>query len=329
MNNTRLEFLFERYRDGSCTQEEELELLEYITANDTPEVKRLLGDLWQQAPTKLPPAKAELILNSILGKTDAKVVALPKKNFLWAKAAAVTALLAVAGISFYQVTKTSSANTPIAQGSEPQQDHQFLTLPDGSTVILNNASTLTYSPSFEGKNVREVYLKGEAFFDIKHEDGKPFIVHTGKISTTVLGTAFNIKAYPEQNDITVTVARGKVKVSDEVQVLGILKMDEQITFHKKSEQVNFATVVSEEEITWIEKDILFDDVSMEEAAMLLEQRFNIKVTFENEKLKACRFTATFIKGEDLNQILDVICAFNQANYNAAKSGDIHISGPGC
>ena len=331
MNYSRLEFLFQRYRNGSCTQEEELELMEIINQSDNPLVRQLLNDLWNESSDKLPEGKSERILNSILGSTG-KTVHIQKTRFMWAKAAAITAFIALSGVAAYQLLNSYSediSSDTMSHAAELPQQHQFIKLPDGSTVILNDASKLEYPDSFADKNSREVYLTGEAFFDIQHDDSKAFIVHTGKISTTVLGTAFNVKAYPEQNDITVTVTRGKVKVSNDVQLLGILAPDDQITFDKRSQQSKLRAVKSKEVITWAEKDIFFDDVSMLEAAKQLEERFQVEITFKNENIKACRFTATFVRGEDLSQILDVICEFNQAKYTVNESGDIEVSGNGC
>jgi ferric-dicitrate binding protein FerR (iron transport regulator) len=327
MNNARLDFLFHRYRNATCTKEEELELMQLITDSNDPQVKNLLHELWNEAPEELLEEKADLILNTILERHE-NVVPFYKRLHLWARAAAVTALLVMSGVTFYHLGNSSMSSQSVASvPTFPQQN--FLTLPDGSTVILNKLSKLDFNKSFGGKAVREVYLTGEAFFDISHNEEKPFIVHTGKISTTVLGTAFNVKAYPEQDNITVTVTRGKVSVSDEVKVLGVLAPDEQIVFHKKNASAKLLTVESEKAMGWIEKDIFFDDVTMADAIQQLQQRFNVKITFKNQRIEGCRFTATFIKGEDLYEILDVICEFNQAKYTTGSSGEIEISGDGC
>ena len=329
MNNARLEFLFQRYRTGSCTAGEERELMEIITKSDTPHVRQLLDELWNAPHSKLPEGKAELILNSILAKSD-NLMPMHRKHDSWLKVAAVVAFIIVSGAGLYLFLDSQTSFVASQQAdAEVAQQHQFIKLPDGSKVILNNNSKLEFPDSFSGKNSREVYLTGEAFFDIAHDAAKPFIVHTGKISTAVLGTAFNIKAYPDQDDITVTVTRGRVKVSNEARVLGILSPDDQITFNKNSEKSTQHAVQSKEVITWAEKDIYFDDVSMLEAAKQLEERFQTKIDFSNENIKACRFTATFVKGEDLHQILDVICAFNQAKYTLNENGNIEVSCSGC
>jgi len=328
MDQSRLEFLFERFRSGACTEKEKHELMEIISRNDTPAVRKFLSEVWNAPAQKLAEDKSQQILNSILGRRD-HVIPIRNNNYLWARAAAITAFIAISTAIFYLTQNARFEKTTSDITAEALRHDQFLKLPDGSKVILNQGSKLEYSDSFAGKHLREVYLTGEAFFDIVHDASRPFVVRTGRISTTVLGTAFNVKAYPEQNDITVTVARGKVSVSDDVKLLGILLQDDQITFNKNSQETRRMAVRSNEIITWTEKDIFFDDVSMFAAAEELEARFDVGITFKNERIKECKFTATFIRGEDLLQILDVICEFNSAKYKVNASGEIEIFGDGC
>jgi transmembrane sensor len=326
MNNTRLQVLFQRYQQNACTSEEEKELFELLNQSDNPEANRLLQELWNSPSHNLSEERSEEMLNSILSD-DNKVISIQPKKFVWLKAAAAAAIIVMIGFGAYQFT--DQLTTPsVERTAQVNQQPKFIRLPDGSKVILNNNSKLEFPESFSDQDVREVHLTGEAYFDIQH-DAKPFIVHTGKISTTVLGTAFNVKAYPDQNDVTVTVTRGKVKVSNQIKVLGILSPDDQITFNKNDEHVELQAVRSKEAVAWTEKDIFFDDVSMVEAADELSQRFDVAIHFKNENIKACRFTATFVRGEDLRQILDVICEFNQAKYKVTEAGDIEVSGDGC
>jgi transmembrane sensor len=328
MKNTRLNLLFQRYLDGTCSHEEKSELIERIATSDDPDAQHLLERLWNEQRYSLPQEKKENILHAILRQSGETVPI--SRNYLWAKVAAAISVLLLAGIALYELIPADRSLSYATEKTIEPEPHKYVSLPDGSKVILNNSSNLRYADSFDGKEVREVYLTGEAFFDISHDEAKPFIVHTGKISTTVLGTAFNIKAYPEQNDITITVTRGKVQVSDESQVLGILAHDEQITFQKTTDVFRQNAVQSKEAVAWMDKDIFFDDVSMADAMAELENRFYVGIRITNPKLNDCRFTATFVRGEDLNQILDVICEFNEAEYTVDnKSGAIEITGNGC
>lgn len=329
MDNSRLEFLFKRYLDGRTTPQETQELIQHICDNDNRQAKALLDELWNNPTEKLPTEKAERILDSIISEQKNITSFRRKQDFLrWAKIAAVVSVFALCIAALYVTLFSSHDNlrpTAITQSTQ----HQQLTLPDGSTVILNASSTLEYPDSFSDEPTRTVRLTGEAFFNIVHNAAKPFVVQTGTLTTTVLGTAFNVKAYPNENDITITVTRGKVRVNDASILLGVLNPDEQITFFKASRQTKQQVVESKETIAWTDNDIYFDDISIEDAARKLEQRFHVKIRFANDQVKTCRFTATFISGEDLQQILKVICEFNGATFEKGPDGEIKIDGAGC
>lgn len=325
MYNDRLNTLFQRYINASCTEEELSELMQLISKHDSPETRDFLQHLWNNPTYTLPAEKAGKILQAIL-RSAGKPAERRQSSFIWLKAAAVIIFAVLSGSLIYQLVFSEKQMQPVATVTE--ELHRFIRLPDGSRVILNAGSTLNYPETFGDQKKREVHLTGEAFFDILHDAEKPFVVHTEKINTTVLGTAFNVRAYPGQDDITVTVSRGKVRVSDEDKVLGIITPDQQIVVHKKSRKSLQQVIKSDETTAWTEKDIFFDDASMRDAVDELAERFHVHIALENERVGNCRFTATFIRGEDLYQILDVICAFNGAGYTTDGSG-IRISGSGC
>jgi len=191
-------------------------------------------------------------------------------------------------------------------------------LPDGSTVILSFGSKLDYPSSFEGLPRREVYLTGQAFFDVRKSTVRSFVVHTGKLTTTVLGTSFNIKAYPGDMDITITVKRGAVKVSDQHKTLGIIRPDQQIVYNKQKANSVQTEVTTDNYLDWKQQDLLFDNLTVEEAAKLLEERFNVKIVISDASIGARHFTTTFPRSESLEEALKSICEFNEAVFKYDK-----------
>ncbi|AYB34441.1 FecR family protein [Chryseolinea soli] len=337
MDQARLLYLFQRYVDDTCSDAEKQELMQTLAQPASDEaIQALMDKLWEELPEhgKLSAEKTERILERILPASDHRFAQpLQKQRALfstWMKVAAAVTLALLAGAAWYGRTSLKDESPLIAQASQPSAtEHQFLKLPDGSTVVLNAGSHLEYPASFEGMGHREVLLRGEGYFDIKHDVSKPFIVRTGKLTTTVLGTAFNIKAYDEQDSIVVTVTRGKVQVNDDDRTLGVITPNQQITFRKLGRQSYQRNVNSNAAIAWKASDIFFDDITLEEAAAQLEERFHVTIRFENEKTRHCRFTATFLHGEDLDQILQIICEFNGANYLRDAAGNMLIKGDGC
>lgn len=331
INSTRLAQLFQRYTNGEATRDERDEFLALINqAPSDPELEKLLSDLWYKVDDAGEPANSERVYAAIV-----KAIPLQEHShsasgrIIKYALAACVALFILFSIVF--IGGKSTADHPIAAVETTKQlprNTQWIVLPDGSTVILNEGSKLEYPPTFDGLGTREVTLRGEAYFDIKHDISRPFIVHTGKLKTTVLGTAFNISAYDSAKNITVTVSRGKVKVDDEQQELAILSIDEQISFDRKKHTTERKSIDSKKSMEWIE-DIIFDDVTFQEAAVTLQKRFHIRILFANEKLHACRFTASFMNEAQLEDILMIICEFNNADYKMVGNDEIVIDGKGC
>ena len=210
---------------------------------------------------------------------------------------------------------------------EAIEKKRVIHLPDGSTVILNKHSQLDYPVAF-ASGAREVTLNGEAYFDIVHRAGQPFLVHTGKIVTNVLGTAFNIKAYPGERAIEVTVDHGKVQVLKGRVSMGLLTDNQQIRYDRGRDDYARNTVNVKPVIAWKPAEISFDDITMEEAAREIGRRFNVNVVFANPVLKDCHVTATFYLEDDLDEIMTVICGVSQSNF-VIQGDKIVIDGKGC
>lgn len=328
MKSARLAYLFKRFTEQSCTEAERHEFLEMVrSGRHSDELNDLLQDVWQGTGTEVLPAdRSEKILKAILG--EQQPMPMQRSSRVWWAAAAAVVLIATAVFYWYPRAEVQA----LAQRRNAQQikhDRKYLILPDGSTVILNADSELEVPTSFDNMSIRQVSLKGEGYFDVVENPDKPFVVVTGKLKTTVLGTAFNVRAYPGQPMITVTVTRGKVKVSDNTKVIGIITPNQQITFNETSSQSEQRAVNSVEYVAWRERDIFFDDLTMQDAIKELEQRFDTNIELGTDALGACRFTATFVSGETLEQILTVICEFNGASFQKTNDGKVRITGTGC
>jgi len=223
--------------------------------------------------------------------------------------------------------KPEIPQSDVSSGKRLGNTHQTIHLPDGSTVVLNTGSTLNYPSAFSNGR-RDVYLSGEGYFDIKHNPSQPFYVHTGSLLVKVLGTVFNIRSYPEQDDIQVTVTSGKVQVLKENKTLGILTASQQISFANSSEIVLITNVDTLAVTAWRPSELHFNDITMDEVAQKLRQRFNIVIEFANREISECRVTATFSENDTVEEVLDVICAVSKANYSF-NNNKIVIDGKGC
>jgi len=328
MDRDRLAYLYDRFKQNRCSAAEREEFLHFLR---TPEGKTrldsLLAEFWRHtSSTPLPKDRAECIVSDILENESASIrLDPPRRVPVWWRVAAAVVLLALAtGAVALFLPSNDIRESPEAPGTPTR----YVKLSDGSTVVLKAGSSLDYPPVFEGPT-RTVSLVGEAYFDIAHDSIHPFIVHTGKVRTTVLGTAFNIRAYPDQGDITVTVTRGKVEVSDDKRVFGIVTPDRQITLRPQQQQTKEQVVDARSVARWIEKDIFFDDLTIKEVAEQLEKRFDVNIQFDDTVVQRCRLTATFVRGESIKQILNIISEFNGAEVVEEKPGTYVLNGGGC
>lgn len=307
--------LLHNYLTGKATKEEQQFLISYYNLfQSEPDVMALFS---KEEKENLKKGMQDAIWQNIsrTEQKDEKVISV--KRWLVRVAAAAVFLGLCATASLFLRNETSKNGVAVGSVEKPKEN-RLIRLPDGSTVIVHAGSKLNYPPSFDGLAKREVYLEGQAYFDIKHNPSAPFIVHTGKLETTVLGTAFNIKAFPNDVDIAVTVTRGKVKVSDQNSTLGIIIPNQQIVYNKQKSISTQNKVNAETYLSWKEQDLLFDDVTVAEATELLEERFNVQIVVDDPQIKSNRFTTTFAKGESLEQLIKSICEFNGAVYQYDK-----------
>lgn len=322
----RFAYLFRRYLDKTLNPEEVEELRTYIGKPDYDEELRLLiKEGWDQdwPPAEQDPDQADTIFRNIVAQDRGT----PRLRRLWWWSAAAVTLGAMAtGVYVYQQSPGPAPVKEVAKAVQEKPAHQYLVLPDQSKVLLNEGSTLEYLNSFSEKE-RVVHLSGEAFFTVR-KDTRPFVVYTGKVRTVVLGTSFNIRAYPGDKDVTVTVTTGKVKVVHGLKTVGIVSPNEQVKISGISDAVEKLQGNVEQATDWKKQDLLFDDLPMQEAGRLLEQRFRVKFFFEHPALADCHITAAFVRQEPLQDIVKVIARVNNLEFRI--SGDsVLLSGQGC
>ncbi len=335
MHSNRFTELFNRYLDNTATEEEQRALMTLIRQGQYDEtIKEKIDDLLNEQPgfESLPPDQSRRILEQIFNTEPTRIVPMGRsRSWRWAAAASVILVCGVIGWWRWDTTpRMEQAMVQQEAVSRPAifSGKQFVRLPDGSTVLLNEGSQLSYAPSF-GASDREVILSGEGYFDVQHDPSRPFRVLTGKITTTVLGTAFNIKAYPDQEEVKVTVTRGKVQVEDDKGTLGILTPDHQIAVKTGTLDFVQRAVDADAEVAWQNRYLILDNVSLEEAVRIIGERYDVRIALANEQLKSCSISATFLNGENLDQVLTVVAAVVRANYVMQPDSSIRIEGPGC
>jgi transmembrane sensor len=241
--------------------------------------------------------------------------------------AAAIALLVMAGLSSYwgvSAIKQTSARTIATSGT----DHQTrVVLPDGSTVFLNSNTKITYSKHFN-KGLREVRLMGEAYFDVKHNTGQPFIIYTGKAGIKVLGTSFNVQAYKSSGQIEVYVESGKVELFETENTRNSITIEPGFIGSMNNIEVNKQRNTNSNYLAWKTKKLYFNNTDLATVAKGIQDVFKVQLIFDNPGMTTCKYTGKFENNETLDIVLETICTVYNTKWER-KDDTVILSGPGC
>lgn len=233
--------------------------------------------------------------------------------------------------TLYQIAEASRFAKTVENTSDVAR---IITLSDNSRVTLFPGSVINIYENFN-TNERKLQLSGRAFFEVARNESKPFYVLTHDIVTKVLGTSFNVSAFPDDSEITVAVTSGKVSVYQEAEKTDsptgkiVLTPNEQAVYNKSDGKVSRTlvsvprVVISEDEV----KRIRFEGVSVSEIFKALEKMYGVDIEFDEESFDKCSMTTSVSRG-DLFEKIDVICEITGASYSL-EDARIRISGEGC
>lgn len=215
----------------------------------TEEKETALHDLWNETEGKVDQTTWDS-LASVYAKVGANSGGRHQPRIRFAYYAAAIALLIVSVSVTFQMTKQHFTEPPLIENITPDGRLSTLRLPDGSIVETNSGSILLYPEKFKGET-RTVYLIGEANFKVKKNTGQPFIVRSGTMAVTALGTEFNVAAYPEENEMIATLIHGKIKVEcDNGKESYIVTPGQQVTYHKSTGKSKLAEANIEDVTAW-------------------------------------------------------------------------------
>lgn len=239
------------------------------------------------------------------------------RRLLWMRVASAAAvvLLCMAGWLAYEAWRPA----PMLMVSTLAETRTVV-LPDQTEVTLNRYSTLSFPERFKEKR-RKVHLQGEAYFEVAKDAEHPFIVKAEAVKVQVLGTHFNVEAYPGDAEVRTTLLEGSVAVSlkGENQRLVLAPNESAIYNKEKGTLVQEAAPGAKNEILWRKGIILFDQLPLHEIARQLSNAFQTDIRIDDPQLQNYRMTATFDTNEDLTQILDLLK--NAGNFNYKKENN--------
>lgn len=309
--------LFEKYMNNSCTQEEFDEFLATVkNADNFGDFDDAFKKQWNQADHRHishTPNWEGIRNNIILRLWAIKKARLRFKYF--------TLLLLICGAALFlypRYSKPTAVNYITQQTAAAKT--KVVLLDDGTRVTLNANSKLRYPKSFNGDK-REVYLTGEAYFEVFHDEDKPFVIHSGKMLTHVLGTTFTVSAYPHAaSPLNVTVLTGKVAVKhQQANALAVLTRGQSATMASGKSKFTLTKLSNPEDaIAWIDDKLIFENTDLKQVAAVLSNKYGVSVNIKDDKLAAQRITAIF-QGQTLQGILKAVTKITHTRYTAIDS----------
>ena len=229
-------------------------------------------------------------------------------------------VVAALGLSWYFLSNDNASLTNVVTTNAGEQTR--IVLPDSTVVWLNEMTVLQYDSHFQRQ--RNVWLKGEAYFEVHPDTQSPFVVHTGEVSTTVLGTAFNLRGYETEPSIALDVTKGRVhfganKKVDVWQGQGV-RFD---LLHNKIEAMSSNPNAN----AWKTRLLVFEDAKMHDVFRDLEHYFHVTFEAEDPALLRCHFKATF-QNATLNEVLSAI-EYSLHAHHTFRDGRYILSGQNC
>ena len=312
-----------KYLQGLATQEEEAVIHDWLSdeLSDLTDLREIMAESWNGISAE--PAGESLrgqLLTQLGEKLYPKLRRSPRIPALrWY---AVAASLLVAGLTVFLLRikpRSSSAVAVAAVWKTLVNDGttvKYAVLPDSSMVWLHPHSSLSYALSPDHRSVR---LQGEAFFDVRHDERRPFRVYTGDVMTDVLGTSFNVEAYTEEPAVRVSLVQGKVAVEK-----NILQAGEMLSYDRQMHKVSRMALRIGSMEEWTKGCQVFNDLPVRYALERIAGTYRMKVQYDANVDLSDRRVNTVFKKESLGQMLDILLFISRCNY-VIKDDTIFIS----
>ncbi|SKD09298.1 FecR family protein [Chitinophaga ginsengisegetis] len=339
MDQAYFTHLFRLYISGKCSPEERNEFFDLLEANKEDNTMiSLLDQLYSEVRLETPSAtyvnnRGEIDL-AVHPAAPAKVVPFYKRRSTIRVAAAASLLLLLGTGAWMLSTKRNPA--PLAAGVQKgekleliaatttirtgNKERKVIVLSDSTRIVLNSGTEIRYPDQFDPQK-REIFLEGEAFFEVSNAAAWPFVIHSaGGMTTTVLGTSFNIKAYPGRSQAIVSVVTGKVKISKDKKDISTLIKGQELHLTMLTGEVMQRNTISINTAGWQTGDISFSDEPLEDIMKDLQIFYGVNIKISNPGLANLLITTGFKKNTSVDSALDIICELANAKYARNQDG---------
>ncbi len=304
-----------RFFQGLSTEEESTLILRWLADIDADHrtLEKYMESQWLITNEAIESRTDDRILNNLRNRLYPEPQTIvPGRRLGWLRyaiAACVIGILILSGIYFTGFLKTSLNNSGMqwVEVKNEGLETTRIVLPDSSSAWLSSGSKLYHQSDFLKSGERRVRVEGEVFFDVVHQDNHPLLVYTGNIHTTVLGTAFNVEAYPQEPDIRISLVRGKVAVQKDSGTCDteILNPGEMISWNRNDNHVlrgNFSQINIDD---WKKGYFIFNDVPLSYALDRIARRYHLTIQYGEEADVSRAKITTILKHNQLNELLQI------------------------
>lgn len=337
--NNDIKRLFKLYLEGNTNRRQDEILHRYLadSSNKDSEFHDLMKESWMNEPAARDDSpQAAAGLEQIWDKLEQKRYQKAQRYQVLKYAASVVLILSAAiGWYSYENRPVSQAPVELLSKTTKTGEKIRMILPDSSIVYLSGGSKLVWPSRFiKGRN-RNISLEGEAFFEVKRDTSSPFIIQSGKMQTQVLGTSFNVYAYPADHEFSVAVRTGKVRVSEgtggKLKSLSLLTAGMKLVYHSRNGKYAVNSRRVDDVNSWVNNRFVFQDESLAGMLEQLERYYNVSFELKTTKLAQCRFNATF-SSKSIKEVMEQIRIMSGNHIQYKISGNhkiIALWGEGC
>ena len=315
--------ILEKYIQGSINEDEYNELRRRAQDDSDETVRNMLDACWQKD------LNIHSIPSEVKGRMRGRInqaVNRETRRILFKRVSAIAAavllpLFIISTVYFYRQSSHYRQIPNIVSVNKGQR--AGITLPDGTIVYLNSESRLTYTPEFNDI-MREVTLEGEAFFDVKPNKNKPFVVKTSVFDVEVLGTSFNVSVYEDDNIVETALVEGKVKLTMNRSACKpvYLTPSQKFVYSRNERRGQISIMEEDSELAWKQGILVFNDEPLEEVFKKIERWYGVTIHYDQNNIVDDNFTGQF-KLIPIQEMMNIL----RMHYNLKfkiEDNDIYI-----
>lgn len=306
------------------TEEKARQLLQkYVNGEANAAEIKQVEDWYAQLDSRknsIPVDQKEIFRKKLLGNIQAAMADKQRKKHRFIpipllRIAAVVFMVISLGLLYWKLTEQPVGNMAEIVATTGVNQHKKITLSDGSEIILQPSSSISYPSQFNGTSRQVKLTEGEAFFAVFHDEKHPFQVQLpSNLAVKVLGTSFRIKAYRTSHQVEVAVATGKVAVQQQGKILGLLTKDQSFVYSTQTKQAKRNVMQEHMPVT-----MAFHGATLHEVTKKLAYVYNIRISIKDPSLATLKTTATFTSTQSPQEILDIICSLHHIKYRTKEN----------